>query len=82
MTKQNQEKEFEFPPMRVLDRKTKELINGSGQYVILDGINNGTYAVKVQLRFSSSGYGFLQNPDYITVDDEHRIFYITLMTNY
>lgn len=26
MSKQNQEKEFKFPPMRVLDRKTKELI--------------------------------------------------------
>ena len=29
MTKKNQEKEFEFPPMRVLDRKTKELIKNT-----------------------------------------------------
>ena len=33
MTKQNQDKEFEFPPMRVLDKKTKELIKNT---VIVD----------------------------------------------
>ena len=62
--------------------KSGIVYNGGKKYVIFDNVSDGTYNIHVGVQFDSGGCRYTQNVNTITVDNEHKVFTIAVITSY